>query len=435
MNASAFSWESNARSYCRAFPNVFTRGEGWTLYDADGDAFTDFLCGAGTLLLGHNHPAIAGAVRGMDQPAMNHLDMRTGVERDFVETLMPVLPFARKEDIRIHFCGPAGGDAVEASIKLARTVTGRSGVFAFMGSYHGMSQGALAVTSHNRLRRAGLHMKGDVTFLPFPYPYRFPAPWNTQEAADDFVLAQLRMYLEDDHSGTEIPAAIILEPVIGEGGSIPASPRFMRALREICDQYGILMIADEIQSGMGRCGRWFFCEESGVEPDILCVSKGVGGGFPMALLAFPERHNVWKPGDHIGTFRGQAHSLTAGRALIRAIAEENLLANVNDRHRQLMTGLEALAARYPELIGEIRGPGLYIGIEINKTLPSPGDAAKVMQQSLFESRILVETGGRQGAVLRPRPPLNIDEAACARFLGAMDKAANNARMETARKAA
>lgn len=415
-----FTWESNARSYSKNIPHVFQKADGHYLYDENGNAYLDFLCGAGTLLLGHNHPAIKKAIAEVSDPLMNHLDLRTSSEKDFVETLLPLLPFKSQDDIRIHFCGPAGGDAVEAALKLAYIKTGRSGVIAFHGSYHGMSQGALAVTSSNKARAAGLHSKSDVTFLPFPYPYRFPENYNTEESATDFCLAQLKLILEDDHSGTALPGAIILEPVQGEGGTVPAPKRFVQELRAICDEYGIVLIFDEIQAGLGRCGEWFCADLFGVQPDIVTLSKGIGGGFPMALIAFHKDLNVWKPGDHIGTFRGQQYAMTAGKALLETIRDDKLIENTRDKGSYIVSRIQDMQALYPDIIGEVRGRGLYIGVEVSKYAANPTDLSGQVQQAMLARNIVMERGGRQSSVLRVLSPLTITQEICDQFLNSFE---------------
>ncbi|NBX65955.1 MAG: aminotransferase class III-fold pyridoxal phosphate-dependent enzyme [Proteobacteria bacterium] len=418
MQHEKFSWESGARSYSRSVPQIFSRAEGCHLYDRNGKKYLDFLCGAGTLLLGHNHPAIVSAIQGVSQPIMNNLDLRTEAEEKFANTLLPLLPFSCKTDeIRLHFCGPTGGDAVEAALKLAVIKTGRRGVFAFSGSYHGMGQGALSVSSSHHYRDVGLRVQADVTFLPYPYPYRFPEPYNTEAAATQFCLAHLEMLLEDDHSGVSLPAAIIIEPMQGEGGNIPAPPEFLKKLRAMCDKHGIVLILDEIQSGLGRCGEWFGCSGI-VEPDIVCISKGIGGGFPMALIAFKQDMNVWHPADHIGTFRGQQYAMTAGQALLATIQNENLLANVKARHQQMSAALRDIA-KDTALIGQVRGRGLYMGIEVDKNFENPGMVAKSIKVEMLARGIVMECGGRQGAVLRVLCPLNITSDIAQTFLEAL----------------
>ena len=417
----AFTWESSARSYSKSIPNIFKRADGHYMYDEQDKAYLDFLCGAGTLLLGHNHPNIQAAIANVSDPLMNHLDLRTSAESDFVQTLLPVLPFKNKDEVCLHFCGPAGGDAVEAALKLAALKTGRKGIFAFHGSYHGMSQGALSVTSNNKARAAGLSAKNEVTFLSFPYPYRMPEGFNTEDTATDFCLAQLKLLLEDDHSGTALPGAILIEPVQGEGGTIPAPKRFIQELRKICDEHGIILIFDEIQSGLGRCGTWFCAEAYGVSPDIVTISKGIGGGFPMALIAFHKDLNCWEPGNHIGTFRGQQYAMAAGKALLETIRDEKLTENATKQGSYLVEQLQKIQDANPDIIGEVRGRGLYIGVEVNKDVSDSGALSHQIQQAMLSRNIVMERGGRQSSVLRILSPLTITQDICDIFLNSFEE--------------
>ncbi len=418
----AFAWESNARSYCRSIPKVFTRADSYYLYDEDGNEYLDFLNAAGTLLLGHNHPNIRKAIESVKDPIISFLDMRTSVEQEFVQTLIPKLPFKNKNSVKLHFCSPAGGDAVEAAIKLTIQKTGRDGIFSFYGGYHGMTQGSLAVTSNKKKRAAGLHARDNVTFFPFPYAYRFPKTFGSDEAAAEFCLANLRMALADDHSGIQTPAAMILEPIQGEGGTIIPPNWFLQEVRAICDEYGIILICDEIQAGLGRCGKWFSCELSGIEPDIMTISKGIGGGFPLALIAFKEELNCWNPGDHIGTFRGQHYALAAGKALLETIESENILENAATKGALILERLNKLQEQYPDIIGQPRGQGLYMGVEMNKDLQNPGDITGMIQQRMLEKGIVMETGGRFGSVLRLLPALHIDDKNTHVFLDSFEQA-------------
>lgn len=415
-----FTWESGARSYSKSIPNIFKRADGFYLYDEDDKAYLDFLCGAGTLLLGHNHPNIKKAIAEVSEPLMNHLDLRTSTEKEFIGTLLPTLPFKNKDDVRIHFCGPAGGDAIEAALKLAALKTGRKGIFSFQGSYHGMSQGALSVTSNNRARAAGLNSQQEVTFFPFPYPYRMPEGFNTNEAAIDFCLAQLKIALEDDHSGIAKPGAMLIEPVQGEGGTIAAPKRFIQELRKMCDEHGIVLIFDEIQAGLGRCGKWFCAELFDVQPDIMTISKGIGGGFPMALLAYHKDLDVWEPGNHIGTFRGQQYAMTAGKALLETIRDENLTENATTQGAYIVEHAKKMQEQYPEIIGEVRGLGLYIGVEVNKNAENVTMLSQSIQQAMLARNIVMERGGRESSVLRVLSPLHITKDVCDMFLNAFE---------------
>lgn len=400
-----FDWESSGRSYSRSIPNVWTRGEGSYVEDAEGRRYLDLLCGAGVLLLGHRHPEVEAAVGAASSAAVTHLDMRTELESKFASELIPRLPFGKSDGVRLHFCSGSGSDAVEAALKLARICTGRQGIISFMGSYHGMSQGALAVTSKVFARERALWGPQPVWFCPYPYPRGFPPPFNEPQAAADFSLTCLRLALEDDHSGVSRPAAVILEPIQGEGGCVLPPTGFLRALRELCTRHDVLLIFDEIQCGMGRAGSWFACQQEGVSPDILCISKGVGGGYPLSLIAFPQKLDQFKGGEHIGTFRGQATALAAGLATLRHIAAHSLVERASEFGEELRRRLEALQQEFPELIAEVRGRGMLLGIEMGGT--EPAVLAQRVQQRLLANGVVVETGGRESRVVRFFPPLNL----------------------------
>ncbi|MFD2264241.1 aspartate aminotransferase family protein [Lacibacterium aquatile] len=411
--AENWSWvegvESRARSYARRFPVEFSHGQGSELITADGRRFIDLLAGAGVQALGHAHPRILAAIADEQAPIISSLDLTTSAKVRFLQTFLGVLPKSLEGDAKVHFCGPTGSDGVEAACKLARRVTGRRGLFTFYGSYHGMSQGALSLTASRDARRAGLDARMDVTFCPFPYPFRGKGAWSDPEAAIDLALAHVETLLEDDHSGTDIPAAMIIEAVQGEGGSIVAPPRFLRGLRALCDRFGILLILDEIQAGMGRSGRWWALEHADINPDMMVVSKAVGGGIPMALLVYRKEYDVWEPGDHIGTFRGQHLAFVAGRAVLEEMQESNLVDRVAQMGSRLTQRLQSLVDRY-DMAGEARGVGLLQGLElVGRPGLTASEASRTVQARLFERGVVIERGGRDGATLRFLPPLTIPE--------------------------
>jgi diaminobutyrate-2-oxoglutarate transaminase len=275
-----------------------------------------------------------------------------------------------------------------------------------------MTQGALAVTADLRVRRAGLRVRDDVTFLPFPYPFR--SRTKNVETLTEQCLDHMQMLLEDDQSGVDRPGVVLIEAMQGEGGNIPAPPRFLQGIRQLCDAHGILLAVDEIQAGMGRTGRWFAFEHAGIRPDMFCVSKGVGGGFPLALLVYDRCLDHWQPGDHVGTFRGQEYAFRAGRATIETIQSENLLLRAATRGAALVEALYA-SSGCPGF-GEVRGLGLYIGLECTACFGrSAGDVAKSLQASALRDHIVLERSGRENAVVRFLPPLTITDAEIARL--------------------
>jgi diaminobutyrate-2-oxoglutarate transaminase len=387
------------------------------LYDEHGKDYLDFLTGAGASILGHAHPAIVDAIRRYDGGFYSHLDLFTILEKEFIESLLQILPFASRNDVRVHFCAPTGSDAVEAALKLARIATGRSGVWAFAGSYHGGTQGALSVTSNKRLRGLGLHGNHDVVFFPFPSPSVFAFTFSSEEKAVELSTFLLNTALSDDHSGIEKPAAIIIEPVQGEGGVHVAPKRFMLFLREFCDRHDIILICDEVQSGFGRTGNWFACQHYQIEPDIICISKGIGGGLPIALIAYRSKFNVWPSGAHIGTFRGPSASIACSIAIMRIARESMMLEQVNDVGSRLLYGLSHLQQKH-SIIADIRGIGLFLGVELS--LNQPDESAR-LGQLLIENRIIAETVGRNGKTLKLLPPLNLSAPDAQEFCTRLDR--------------
>ncbi|MCE0460734.1 MULTISPECIES: diaminobutyrate--2-oxoglutarate transaminase family protein [Pseudomonas] len=409
------SVESNARTYAQTFQRLFVSGNGMRIRDASGQEFLDCLSNAGTLALGHNPPEVRDAVMaflGSDH-LQQALDLATPAKHAFVQQLFSMLPARMRDTSKILFCGPSGSDAVEAAIKLARHYTRRSPLMAFHGGYHGMTAGALSAMGKLTPKTGdGLIAQG-THFLPFPY--RFRCPFGTDgEHTEQLSIDYIRTVLSDPEGGVAKPAAVIVEVVQGEGGCIPASANWLRALREITLEQDILLIVDEVQTGLGRTGSTFAIEHAGVVPDILVLSKAIGGGYPLAVVVYAEHLDTWGPGMHAGTFRGNQVAMVAGAATMRQISRDNLVANAARMGERLQGGLREIAQRYP-FIGDIRGRGLMIGVEITKPPvqqragQADGTLAHAIKLNCFDNGLMMETGGRHGAVLRFLPPLTITE--------------------------
>ncbi|MET8562174.1 diaminobutyrate--2-oxoglutarate transaminase family protein [Streptomyces flaveolus] len=453
--------ESSARTYARALPIVPVRARGLTIEGADGRRYLDCLSGAGTLALGHNHPVVLEAVRRvLDSGApLSVLDLATPVKDAFVTELFRTLPPGLADRARVQFCGPAGTDAVEAALKLVRTATGRTGVLAFTGAYHGMTAGALAAS--------GGAPDVQVARLPYPQDYRCPfgvgGPYGAELAA-----RWTESLLDDPKSGVPLPAGMILEPVQGEGGVIPAPDDWLRRMRRLTADRSIPLIADEVQTGVGRTGAFWAVDHSGVTPDVMVLSKAIGGSLPLAVIVYRDDLDVWQPGAHAGTFRGNQLAMAAGTATLAYVRENGLAERAATLGSRMLSQLAELTHALP-CVGDVRGRGLMIGVELvnpdaDHTASRParladgvggvggvrdvgdvGDAADVgdggmgglrgmaarpeprrtpcpaapelaaaVQRECLQRGLIVELGGRHASVVRLLPPLTIsDEQATA----------------------
>ncbi|WP_407310834.1 aspartate aminotransferase family protein [Pseudomonas sp. nanlin1] len=409
--------ESNARSYPRRLPLALKRGRGIHLEDVEGRIFIDCLAGAGTLALGHNHPVVIEAIRQVldDELPLHTLDLSTPVKDRFVQDLFAVLPPAFAQRAKIQFTGPTGTDAVEAALKLVRMATGRSTVLAFHGGYHGMSQGALSLMGNLKAKTPlGALLSSGVQFMPFPYDYRCPFGVGG-EAAVELNLRYLANLLSDPESGVQLPAALIVEVVQGEGGVVPAADRWLQGVREITAKAGVALIIDEIQTGFGRTGKLFAFEHAGIVPDVVVLSKAIGGSLPLAVMVYQDWLDTWQPGAHAGTFRGNQMAMAAGSAVIRHIDQHNLVQHAADVGARLRQHLLELQARTPQM-GDVRGRGLMLGVEMVDPHGTPdalghppanGPLAASIQRECLKRGLILEVGGRHGCVVRFLPPLII----------------------------
>ncbi|WP_058545823.1 aspartate aminotransferase family protein [Pseudomonas fluorescens] len=409
--------ESNARSYPRRIPLALKRAKGLYVEDVEGRTFIDCLAGAGTLALGHNHPVVIEAIQQVlaDELPLHTLDLTTPVKDRFVQDLFGLLPAELAVEAKIQFCGPTGTDAVEAALKLVRTATGRSTVLSFQGGYHGMSQGALSLMgSLGPKKPLGALLSSGVQFMPYPYDYRCPFGLGGVEGVKA-NLHYLENLLNDPEAGVQLPAAVIVEVVQGEGGVIPADLDWLRGLRRITEQAGVALIVDEIQSGFGRTGKMFAFEHAGIIPDVVVLSKAIGGSLPLAVVVYRAWLDTWLPGAHAGTFRGNQMAMAAGSAVMRYLQEYDLPAHAAAMGERLSEHLRILQRDFAQL-GDIRGRGLMLGVELVDPTGKP-DAlghppvharlAPQLQRECLKRGLILELGGRQGGVVRFLPPLII----------------------------
>ncbi|WP_175647617.1 diaminobutyrate--2-oxoglutarate transaminase family protein [Streptomyces cyaneochromogenes] len=355
--------ESAARTYARALPIVPVRARGLTIEGADGRRYLDCLSGAGTLALGHNHPVVLEAIRKvLDSGAPLHvLDLATPVKDAFITELFHTLPPGLAGRARVQFCGPAGTDAVEAAFKLVRAATGRTGILAFTGAYHGMTAGALEAS--------GGACDVRVARLPYPQDYRCPFGVGGERGAE-LAARWTESVLDDPKSGVPRPAGMILEPVQGEGGVIPAPDGWLRRMRQITADRSIPLIADEVQTGVGRTGSFWAVEHSGVTPDVMVLSKAIGGSLPLAVIVYRDDLDAWQPGAHAGTFRGNQLAMAAGTATLAYVRENRLAERAAELGSRMLGQLQGLAGEFA-CIGDVRGRGLMIGVEVVEPESAP----------------------------------------------------------------
>jgi len=393
--------ESNVRSYCRAFPTLFTTAKGSILNDSEGRSFIDFLAGAGALNYGHNHDTLKAAlIDYVSRDGVSHaLDLHTEAKEAFLTAFTERILEPRGLTHRVQFTGPTGANAVEVALKIARKATGRTGVIAFMGGYHGHSLGALAATANLEHRAAAGTPMGGVTFLPFA---------SGGPTGEFSCLPYLKAILSDSHSGVELPAAVILETVQAEGGVNVAPADWLRELRAICDLHGIVLIVDEIQTGCGRTGPFFSFERAGIVPDVITLSKSISGyGQPMAITLIKPELDVWKPAEHTGTFRGNNIAFVTATAALQVWEDEAIEAGVRQREELVMEALTlTVLPLHPAL--ELRGLGLIWGVDTVGIDPS-GAWAKRVGVECFANGLIIERTGRNDTVLKLLPPLTIPE--------------------------
>lgn len=398
------TFEGSAVSYPGGLPMAVRRGRGATVEDLDGNIYIDFFGGAGVLNVGHANPEVLRAAHEQLDDLTHALDFPTPPRKRLIETLLPLLP---KELGRLFFGGPTGSDAVEIAVKLARFNTGRIPFVAFEGSYHGMTGGALSLTSGLPFKEEFLPLLPEVHFVPYAYCYRCAFNKSPSTCAM-FCVSYLEHKLSDPHSGLGRPAAVIVEAVQGEGGTIVPPPEFLPALRVLCDRHDILLIVDEIQAGFCRTGKMFAFEHSRTIPDIVTMSKALGGlGFPISGVAFKEKLNTFPRGKHIGTFRGNQVAYAAGAAAIRFMVKNDLAGQALRLGEKMLAGLKEIE-RDSAIIGEARGIGLMLAAEVVKDKatkePAPEQASEI-RRACHRRGLLIEVGGHYFNVARFLPPL------------------------------
>ncbi|MCP1838682.1 diaminobutyrate-2-oxoglutarate transaminase [Bradyrhizobium sp. USDA 4524] len=398
MKTDAFSaHESNVRRYGRSFPTVFTRGLGATIWDEAGKPYIDFFVGSGALNYGHNNPnLIAPAIEYLaGGNILLSLDMYTAAKREFIEVFVDSILKPRGLYYKIQFPGPTGTNANEAALALARKYTGRSGVMAFTNAFHGMSLGSLAVSGSASTRDLGGVARHDVIRVPYEgYPDR------SFDSASyiDYVLG-------DQGSGIEKPAAIILETIQAEGGMNSASAAWLIEMQRICRKHDVVLIVDDIQAGAGRTGDFFSFEFAKIEPDIVCLSKSLSGsGNPLSIVLIRPDLDIWKPGEHSGTFRGNNLAFVTAAAMCKLWSDRQFTGSVARTLVELQAHLDRLVEKFPKVIEQKRGRGLMAGLKC-RSQNVVGRAHDIA----FENGLLIESSGPNRDVIKILPPITITD--------------------------
>lgn len=389
--------ESAIRAYCRVYPVVFEKAFNARQTDENGNEYIDFFAGAGVLNFGHNNPRMTEAVVDYIQSngVLHSLDMHTTAKRDFMTHFVSTVLEPRNMPHRLQFMGPTGTNAVEAAMKLARRATGRQDIAAFSHGFHGMTLGALSATANQVFRNAAGVPLNHVQH------YAFGCTLGRDEAS----LERLRALYQDSSSGVMPPAAFLVETIQAEGGVRVADKNWIEDLGRLAKEVGALLIIDDIQVGVGRTGSFFSFDDLDIDPDIICLAKGIGGlGTPLALnLVKPEIDDLWAPGEHTGTFRGQNISFVAGDVALSYFDDDALMKTVKTNSQTLFAALEPLAERHEAV--HITGKGMIAGVDMTE-----GSRAKAIVSQCFEKGLLVSACGTGGRVVKVIPPLTISEA-------------------------
>lgn len=396
MNDIFASIESEVRSYSRTWPATFDKAGGSWLYAEDGTPYLDFFAGAGALNYGHNNPALKRKlIEYIERDGVTHgLDQATVAKREFLETLDEKLLKPRNLDYKVQFPGPTGTNSVESALKLARKITGRESMISFTNAFHGMTLGSLSVTG-NSMKRGGAGIPL-VHATPMPYDNYFDGQYP------DFLYFE--RLLQDSGSGLNEPAAVIVETLQGEGGINNSRPEWLRGLRELCDKHGMLLIVDDVQMGCGRTGPFFSFEEAGIVPDIVCLSKSIGGyGMPLALTLIKSELDVWEPGEHNGTFRGNNPAfVTASEALRLYWSDDQLQQSTLAKGERVGEVIGDIAKKYDGAVAKGRGLARGLGFE------DPEIAGKI-SKAAFDRKLILETSGPQSEVIKIMPPLTVSD--------------------------
>jgi len=399
--------ESEVRGYIRSFPAVFDTAKGSEMFDVQGNRYIDFFAGAGSLNYGHNNPAVSQAlIEYLQHDGVVHgLDKATVAKKTFLQKFRDSILAPRNLEYKVQFTGPTGTNAVETALKLARMVKGRSNIITFTNAYHGLSMGSLAVTGNSFYRDESYGVRANSAFIPY----------DGYLGSGFDSMGYLRKLLSDQSSGVDLPAAIIVETVQGEGGIHVARDEWLQELSVICHEFDILLIIDDIQMGNGRTGSFFSFERAGITPDMVAVSKSIGTGLPMSLLLMRPELDQWKPGEHTGTFRGNNLAFVAATKALEYWESPDFAKGIIQKGKLFEAGLQDIVAKHEDAAGELRGVGMVWGIEF-----SDDSFASSVSEEAFKRGLIIETAGANGHVLKFLPALTIDETLIEEGLAIVD---------------
>lgn len=391
--------ESEVQSYARSFPRVFNKAIGEYIYDEEGNQYLDFLAGAGTLNYGHNNPLLKEKLlEYINHNGITHgLDLHTRAKGEFLETFNDKILKPRQMDYVLQFTGPTGTNAVEAALKLSRNITGRENIISFTNGFHGVTLGALSATGNAHHRGASGVSLNDISRMPY----------DGYLGDNVDTTAYLDKVLSDSSSGVDLPAAIIVETVQGEGGINVASNRWLRNLEIVCKKHSVLLIIDDIQAGCGRTGSFFSFEEAGIQPDMVTLSKSLSGyGLPFAVLLFKPELDQWKPGEHNGTFRGNNLAFITAKAAIDNYWSDNSFSKeINRKGKYISQRLKKIIQQFGEGNFTTRGRGMLQGINCVN-----GKLASAITRQAFKNGLIIETSGADDHVVKSLCPLTISDA-------------------------
>lgn len=414
--------ETSSRSYTSFFKFAVDYGKGSTIVDLDGNVFIDWFAGVSVLNLGHAHPAVMQALRGQVEKMTHITEVPTEARINYLKTLNSVLPGKMKDNSKILMT-VTGADACEAAVSLARYNSKKPTIIAFTGSYHGIAGGIVGATSNYHYRDYAGFGSQNYVYAPYPYPYRFPGKTRAEDISKD-VISRIEEMIRDPYSGVPPVGGIIVEPVQGEGGYIIPPDDFLPMLRETCDQHSIPLIIDEVQSGIGRTGKVWASEYQNVTPDIMCISKSIGGGIPFSSVAYRNDFDQIPKAFHLGTYRGNPLGLAAGAAVLDVVRDEKFLERVRSKGKYVLSRFEEIQ-RNSKIIGEARGRGFMIANEIvkNKVGKSPGtELAGMVRENMFQKGVLMHTCGHYGNAMRFMAPLTIEDDLLERGISIFEEA-------------